>query len=230
MAQKDDLNVGRIALIALVSVLVLVATVMFLQVLYYGYHQGMMAEPEYDQLPAEMTNYVANQKGKLVSLDVADKEREAFIIPIDHAQQLVVKELMDDPQAHVTGVPDPEPAASPESEPANGDQLPGNNTSPDDDTSAGTQTSPATTDAAENGTTKQPDDDTPETPPRPDDGQTGETTQDQPPRPSDPATESSAPRGGEDQPVDTSNNSGDEESPPAGPPASTGEEVGDVHP
>jgi hypothetical protein len=139
MVQKDDLNAGRIALIGLVSGLVVVVIVMFLQVLYYRYHQELMAMPEYDQLPAEMTNYVADQRGKLVTFRVVDRERGVVTIPIDDAQRLVIEELSADPQAHVTGVADPEPAA-PEGEAAGGDGAPAGDTTTDKDSSADADT------------------------------------------------------------------------------------------
>ena len=124
MAQQDDLNVGRIALIGLVSGLLLVAIILFLQVLYYGYYQGMMASPEYDQLPAEMTNYVADQQGKLVTIRVVDQERQVVSIPIDDAQRLVIDELSADPEARVTGVPDPEQPPPSEEGATTSDQPP----------------------------------------------------------------------------------------------------------
>jgi hypothetical protein len=143
MAQQDDLNVGRIALIGLVSGLLLVAIILFLQVLYYGYYQGMMASPQYDQLPAEMTNYVADQQGKLVTIRVVDQEREVVTIPIDDAQRLVIDELSADPQAHVTGVPDPEPASPPEEEEsATGDQPPTADTPTENDDPADVESPP----------------------------------------------------------------------------------------
>jgi hypothetical protein len=196
MAQKDDLNVGRITLIALVSGLVVVAIIMFLQVLYYGYHQGMMASPKYDQLPAEMANYVADQRGKLVTIRVVDQQREVVTIPIDDAQRLVIDELLADPEARVTGVADPEPAP-PGEEPATGDK-------PADDIPAKTGTQNAGDRPDSRGETEsQGAVETAEGPP-------DKTT----PAPSDPALDDSAPAGGDNSPKDQPSTPADENSPP----------------
>ncbi len=111
MAYKEDLDIGKITLISLVSVLTTVAIVLFLQVLFYGYRQRQLASPRYTQVPAQMAKYVADQQGKLASYAVVDRQRQVVAIPIDRAMTLVVDELSADPQAHVTGVLDPEDAA-----------------------------------------------------------------------------------------------------------------------
>lgn len=113
MAYKEDLDIGKITLIGLVSVLLLVAIVLFLQVLYYGFKQDQLASPRYTQVPAEMAKYVADQQGRLASYEVVDRERSVVTMPIERAMQLVVADLAADPQAHVTGVPDPEDAVEP---------------------------------------------------------------------------------------------------------------------
>lgn len=124
MAYKEDLNIGKITLISLVSVLTTVALVLFLQVLFYGYKERQLASPRYTQVPAQMAKYVADQQGKLASYAVVDRERQVVAIPVDRAMKLVVEELDTDPQAHVTGVPDPEDVVAPaaaDSVPAEGD-------------------------------------------------------------------------------------------------------------
>ena len=113
MAYKEDLDIGKIALISLVSVLLTVAIVLFLQVLFYGFKQRQLASPRYSQVPAEMTKYVADQRGKLASYEVVDRERKVVTMPIDRAMEMVVVELEADAKAHVTGVLDPADVVQP---------------------------------------------------------------------------------------------------------------------
>ena len=120
MAYREDLDMGKITLISLVSLLVTVALLLFLQVLFYGFEQRQLVSPKYNQPNADMTKYVADQQGQLVSIRVVDRQRQVSTIPIQTAMELVVAELRSDPTAAVTGVSDPEqptvPAQSGETE------------------------------------------------------------------------------------------------------------------
>jgi hypothetical protein len=145
--QQDDLDVTRIALISVISVLATVAIVLFLLVLVYGFRQRQLASPVYNQLPAEMVKYVAEEEGKLQSIQVVDAEREVATVPIDTAMKLVVSELSADPQAVVTGVPAPPPP--PETDrPADAGAVEGPNDTTSGDAAAGEGGERASEDAA----------------------------------------------------------------------------------
>ncbi len=133
MAYREDLDMGKITLISLVSVLVMVALLLFLQVLYFGFHRRQMASAKYNQPDADMTKYVTDQQGQLMSIRVVDRGRQVATIPVDTAMELVVAQLKTDPAANVTGVPAPDPLADQaEAGEVNGDE----NESADPDNSA----------------------------------------------------------------------------------------------
>jgi hypothetical protein len=111
MAYREDLDMGKITLISLVSVLVMIALLLFLQVLYFGFHRRQLASAKYNQPDADLTKYVTDQQGQLMSIRVVDRERQVATIPVDTAMELVVAQLKSDPAANVTGVPDPDPPA-----------------------------------------------------------------------------------------------------------------------
>jgi hypothetical protein len=123
MAYREDLDMGKITLISLVSVLVMIALLLFLQVLYFGFHRRQLASAKYNQPDADLTKYVTDQQGQLMSIRVVDRERQVATIPVDTAMELVVAQLKSDPAANVTGVPDPDPPADqPEASEVNGDE------------------------------------------------------------------------------------------------------------
>ncbi len=133
MAYREDLDMGKITLISLVSVLVMVALLLFLQVLYFGFHRRQMASAKYNQPDADMPKYVTDQQGQLMSIRVVDRGRQVATIPVATAMELVVAQLKTDPAANVTGVPAPDPPADQaEAGEVNGDE----NESADPDNSA----------------------------------------------------------------------------------------------
>jgi hypothetical protein len=90
MNNHDDVNTPVIAAIGLVAVLLLVAFVLFLQVLYYRADAQQEAEKVIAQPPVELINLQTQQQAKLASYAWVDAKKGTVAIPIDRAMTLVL--------------------------------------------------------------------------------------------------------------------------------------------
>ena len=88
----DDVNTPAIFAIGFLAVVVLIAFVLFLQVLYYRSAAQLHEEKEVDQPFVELVDLESQQEGKLASY-AWDAKKKVATIPIDRAMELVLAEL-----------------------------------------------------------------------------------------------------------------------------------------
>jgi hypothetical protein len=90
MANHDDVNTPVIAAIGLLSVVLLVAFVLLLQVMYYRTSDQLDYENNTLQPPVELSSLLAEQQGKLASYAWVNSARGIAAVPIDRAMDLVL--------------------------------------------------------------------------------------------------------------------------------------------
>ncbi len=88
----EDVNTPAIFAIGFLAVVVLIAVVLFCQVLYYRSESQLHAEKDVDQPFVELSNLQSQQEGKLASY-AWDAKKKIASIPIDRAMDLVLAEL-----------------------------------------------------------------------------------------------------------------------------------------
>jgi len=91
-AVDSEVKVWQLSLIGLMAVAAVVMVVLLLQVLYLRSAERL-AERDFAQPPAELSRLVANQQAQLLEYRVLDPEKKIVAIPIDLAEQLVLREL-----------------------------------------------------------------------------------------------------------------------------------------
>ncbi len=87
-----EVKVWQISLIGLIAVVVVVIVVLLLQVLYVRSAERL-AQQDLLQPPAELSRLTADQQARLLEYRIIDPENNIVSIPIDLAQQLVLREL-----------------------------------------------------------------------------------------------------------------------------------------
>ncbi len=93
MTKDDDVNTPVIFAIGLLSVIVLVALSLLLQVMYYQTDAQLEQVKVIDRPAVELDNHLAEQQGKLASYAWVDAKKKVAAIPIDRAMELVLAEL-----------------------------------------------------------------------------------------------------------------------------------------
>jgi hypothetical protein len=93
MNNHDDVNTPVIAAIGLVAVLLLVAFVLFLQVVYYQADAWQEEEKVIPQQPRELIDLQTRQQVILASYRWVDAKKGTVAIPIDRAMTLVLADL-----------------------------------------------------------------------------------------------------------------------------------------
>ena len=88
----EDVNTPVIFAIGFLAVVVLIAVVLFCQVLYYQTKEQMDVEKDINQPFVELSNLQSEQEGKLASY-AWDAKTKTASIPIDRAMDLVLAEL-----------------------------------------------------------------------------------------------------------------------------------------
>ena len=92
MNNHDDVNTPVIAAIGLVAILLLVAFVLFLQVVYYQ-ADAQQEEKAIAQQPVELIDLKTQQQARLASYAWVDAKKGTVAIPIDRAMTLVLADL-----------------------------------------------------------------------------------------------------------------------------------------
>lgn len=115
--EGDDFSTPKLVLIAIVSTVLLLVTVLVLQVLYYGYQSDLDQTKVIDVRNAEADSALAQQRARLTRYAWTDQPGGLVTIPIERAMQLVVR---DEAARQAKPVADSAPAdsAPPDSAPA----------------------------------------------------------------------------------------------------------------
>lgn len=94
MAYNDGIKTGPIAFVGLMSVLLLFIGVLFLQVVFFGETESMLAADQAQQgQPSELADLRAKQLTRLTTQEVVDRDRGVARIGISRAMELVTAEL-----------------------------------------------------------------------------------------------------------------------------------------
>jgi hypothetical protein len=90
--EGDDFSTPNLVLIAIVSTVLLLVTVLVLQVLYYGYQSDLDQTKVVDVRNAEADSALAQQRARLTRYAWTDQSAGLVTIPIERAMQLVVRD------------------------------------------------------------------------------------------------------------------------------------------
>jgi hypothetical protein len=93
MAHYEDVKTIPIAYIGLISVLVTIVIVMFLQVMFYHHRDNLTANRPGDGSPVELADVIAKQQTMLTRREMVDKERGIVTVGVSRAMELVFTEL-----------------------------------------------------------------------------------------------------------------------------------------
>ncbi len=96
MPQKDDLNVSAIAVVGVISSVLVLATVLAVQTLYFNSQADLERRRPADGSAA--ANLAAEQESRLRQQGWIDRQTGAVAIPIDRAMDVVVDELRQQQQ------------------------------------------------------------------------------------------------------------------------------------
>lgn len=88
----SEVKVWQLSLIGLLATAAVVMVVLLLQVLYLRSAERL-AERDFAQPPAELSRLTANQQAQLIEYRILDPEKKIVAIPIDLAEQLVLRDL-----------------------------------------------------------------------------------------------------------------------------------------
>ena len=113
MATRDDLNTPVIAVVGLLGAIVVFALIVLLMVVFHRVEARQRYARDVDQPYAQVTQLLAEQQGRLAGYGWVDQKKGIAHVPIDRteygpgAMDLVVAELLQDPNAAVTGAAAP---------------------------------------------------------------------------------------------------------------------------
>ena len=93
MTANNDVNTPVIAAIGLLSVIVLVAFTLLMEVLYYSSAANLNVERNIEQPAVELVNLQTEQEGRLASYAWVNEKKKIAAIPIDRAMDLVLADL-----------------------------------------------------------------------------------------------------------------------------------------
>lgn len=90
MAQQDDMNVGALWLVATVTLILIVATVIGIQALYLSYEKKVQADRPADT--SQSSNLIAEQELRLQRMGWIDRPQGVVAIPIERAMERTLLE------------------------------------------------------------------------------------------------------------------------------------------
>jgi hypothetical protein len=90
---SDDLNTSKIAAVGFISVIIVFALIILVQVLFYWTEANQRIVKDIDQPYLEYANLTADQQAKLAKYQWLDEKEKIVAIPIRRAMELVVDEL-----------------------------------------------------------------------------------------------------------------------------------------
>jgi len=92
-------EVGKLALTVVLSVILTTASVVGLQAFFYRYQWNLEASSQYDVRPKKLEELETRQREQLAQYHKPDTETDTYQIPIDRAMALVVEELSRSPHS-----------------------------------------------------------------------------------------------------------------------------------
>jgi hypothetical protein len=99
----DDLNTSKIAVVGFISVIVVFALIILMQVLFYWAEAQQRLVKNVDQPYLENANLTADQQAKLTKYQWLDPNEKKFVvIPIKQAMELVVNKLAKEQSRELT--------------------------------------------------------------------------------------------------------------------------------
>jgi hypothetical protein len=105
MAENEDLNTSKIALVGFLGTMILFVLITFLIALFYRAEAHEQQAKVIDQPAVEFDKLAVGEQQQLASFRWMDQEKQLVSIPIDQAMGLTLEEL---------GKPDSASAAAPE--------------------------------------------------------------------------------------------------------------------
>jgi hypothetical protein len=91
-AEADSINTRLVAVITAASLLILIATILGLQVLFFAMSDTEVAKKDPQAASSVLADYRASQQEKLEGYKVLDPAKGIYAIPIDRAMDLVIRE------------------------------------------------------------------------------------------------------------------------------------------
>jgi hypothetical protein len=91
-AEADSINTRLVAVITAASLLILIATIVGLQVLFFAMSDTEVAKKDPQAASTVLADYRASQQEKLEGYKVLDPAKGTYAIPIDRAMDLVIRE------------------------------------------------------------------------------------------------------------------------------------------
>lgn len=88
----EEVKVWQLSLIGLMSVAAITILVLLLQIVYL-HSTRQVHERDFSQPPAELSQLLAEQQARLLEYRLIDPKKERVAIPIERAEQLVLREL-----------------------------------------------------------------------------------------------------------------------------------------
>ena len=93
---SDDLNTPKIAVVGFISVIIVFALIILMQVMFYWAQSQQHMVKDIDQPYLEIANLTADQQAKLAKYQWIDEKKKIVAIPIKRAMEIVVDELSQD--------------------------------------------------------------------------------------------------------------------------------------
>jgi hypothetical protein len=93
MAMRNDVNTPAIVMVGFISTLLIFASVILLQVMFYDMEAQQRYEKDVSQPFHELTSLVQKQQARLAEYRWVDEKKGVTAIPIDRAMELVVADL-----------------------------------------------------------------------------------------------------------------------------------------
>jgi hypothetical protein len=93
MANYEDLNTPKIAVVGFLGAIIVFAAVILLQAMFYHVQARQEQEKVTDQPSVEYANLTASQQNKLAEYRWVDEKEKIVGIPIERAKEIVLAEL-----------------------------------------------------------------------------------------------------------------------------------------
>ena len=89
---SEDPKSSPLAVIGVISAVLLIVIIVWLQAIFYRYEDAELRRKLYDQVPEELARLRAEQQEALYSYRWIDEKRGVVSIPIDRAMDLIAEE------------------------------------------------------------------------------------------------------------------------------------------
>jgi hypothetical protein len=121
-AAGDDVRTSSVALAGALGVIVVVALVIFLEVMYYQFEGRLEQSKDTDQPNVDVQNLAAEQQGLLASYGWVDQQKKIVAIPIQRAMHIALAEIRAGTFPQPAPLPEVKPPAAktPAAKPAPG--------------------------------------------------------------------------------------------------------------